>query len=431
MKLNIQHLGTFYEMAREGAGIAADRLTEMTGVDTRISVTRLDFATPGEVAEEIASDDRDAGIRVTLSDGIDGTVVVVFDDTEAMGVAEQLVNEVPPRDDGQELVTSAVAEVCQVMNSGFIDGWADVLRTHIEMSTPEYRTADSPGGLLDIDSTELEEDGLAFVFRNEVEAVDSGVSFNLEHYFLPEVDSARSLFATDSGPGIEYDKLSGFDRMAERGAEKAADYLNQETGLGADLDIHRVNFVSLEAIPESVPRDEHVSVAFNFAGTPSGHLLFLYSETAASELARVTVDNPELDAIGRDAVSEVSNIMASGLLDGWANLLDTTIDHSHPAYTRDMGAAAVDPLIVGLADKQEFAFVFDTRITTDEPSIDQSEFDIKVYIIPDAPALERALQRVDTSQIDTTAIAADINISEVSDEKLTDVDQQIEESGLQ
>lgn len=427
MRLNIGRLGTFYEMAREGAGMAADRFAAMTGVDSRVSVTRLDLTSPAAISREISRDARDGAVRVELAGGVTGEVLMLFDRAEARAVAERMVRDLPEPDG--ELADSAVAEVCQVMNSGFIDGWADVLRTEIDMSPPEYLaapTADDGSELLSAAAVDAgDDDRHAFLFRNRIEAIDIDAGLELEHYFLPEPDAARELFGGDDGPGtdgatgIEYGKLAGFDRMAERGASEATASLSAMTGIETAVDIRRVNFVSLDAIPDEVPREETVSVAFNFDGLPSGYLLFLYDEPSARELVRATVGSDELDGMGRDAIQELSNVMASGLLDGWANMLDTTIDHSAPAYSRDVGAATVDPLVVGLSADQEFAFVFDTRIEATDATVD---FD--VYIIPDEDDLERALSALDTDRVEGAETRADVAVGELSNgepERFADV----------
>jgi chemotaxis protein CheC len=112
--------------------------------------------------------------------------------------------------------------------------------------------------------------------------------------------------------------------------------------------------------------------------------------------------------------------MASGLLDGWANMLDTKIDHSTPAYAHDMGAAVVDPLIVGLVERQEFAFVFDTKIDAEDTA-----FDVDIYVIPDEDDLRDALDVLDIEQVDDASVSAeyavedaDANPEEVSGDDL-------------
>jgi chemotaxis protein CheC len=121
--------------------------------------------------------------------------------------------------------------------------------------------------------------------------------------------------------------------------------------------------------------------------------------------------------MGRDAIGEFSNVMASGFLDGWANVLDTTVEHTPPEYTRDLGAAVIDPLIVGLSRHQEFAFVFDTRIT----AADDREIDVDVYAIPDESALERALGELEVDRVADTPTKAEFDVSRVERDPDADV----------
>ncbi|MFC5970997.1 chemotaxis protein CheC [Halomarina salina] len=399
MMLDVEALGTFYEMAREGAELAAGRLTPMTEIQTRVGVTRLDFTTGPAIRAELDDGVRKVGIHVELSGGVEGTSLLLFDEESAREVAATLTEGME-----QNLTQSAVAEVSQIMNSGFVDGWADVLQTEIDVSAPEYVDGRTPDAFLDADDIAPENE-LALVFRSQIEAV--GTEFAFKHYFMPERDSVEELFERrKSGYSLEYEKLVGFDRMAHRGAETVAENLTKMTGIDMDVDIRRINFVSLDAIPEDIPAEPQVSVAFSFDGLPSGYLLFLFSERSANQLVEATVgessDGAGLSPMGQDAVQELSNIMASGMLDGWANLLETTIDHSTPTFAHDMGAAVVDPLIVGLSEGQEFAFVFDTRLK----AVD-TEFDLDIYAIPDETDLERALERLDVTDVETVEVQAE------------------------
>ncbi|WP_254536972.1 chemotaxis protein CheC [Halomarina litorea] len=405
MRLDVDALGTFYEMAREGAQLAADRLTPMTDIQARVGVTRLDFTTGEAIRAELDDDVEKVGIRVELTGGMDGTALLLFDEASAEAVAGTLTDGLDGSDEA--LTRSAIAEVSQIMNSGFVDGWADVLRTEIDVSTPDLVAGTEPEAFVDPDDVATGDD-LAVVFRSQIEAV--GTEFAFRHYFVPTAESIEALFQRrTAGYALEYEKLVGFDRMAHRGAETVAENLTKMTGIEMDVDIRRINFVSLDAIPEDVPAEPQVSVAFSFDGLPSGYLLFLFGERSARSLVSATVGESELDesgigAFGQDAVQELSNVMASGLLDGWANLLDTTIDHTTPTYAHDMGAAVVDPLIVGLSEGQEFAFVFDTRIEAVDADI---EFDLDIFAIPDEGDLERALERLEVGRVDDTPTRAE------------------------
>ncbi|WP_306057597.1 chemotaxis protein CheC [Natronococcus wangiae] len=404
MKLDVNVLGTFYRMAREGAGLAAGRLTHMTDVETRVGVTKLNFMRGREIRREFADSTQKVGVRVKLTGAIEGYSVVVFDRENALRIVETLLDGAGS-DEFDEMARSATTEVGHIMNSGFIDGWADVLEAVIDVSTPEFVEGASAEPFFgDIDDTPAEDD-LALLFQSQIETVGAEIGFS--HYLFPKRESmARLLERLRTSGGIDYDKLDGFDRMAERGAEEVAETATTLTGIDTSVEIRRLNFVSLEAIPEQIAEEMLVGVAFEFDGLPSGYLLFLFDEASAHEIADAmlptAVDEDGFGEMRTSAITELGNIMASGFLDGWANVLDTTIDHSTPEFIHDIGAAAVDPVIIQLGESQDFAFVFDTVVMADG-----KEFDCEVYAIPDEDDLERALNDLDVDRIEDAPTTAE------------------------
>ncbi|WP_255191895.1 chemotaxis protein CheC [Natronobeatus ordinarius] len=403
MRLDVNALGVFYRIAREGAGLAAGRLTRMTGVETRVGVTKLNFMRGEEIRRDFEDGSEKVGVRVKLTGGLDGHSIVVFERESAFRIVETLLSE--SSDEFDQMTQSATTEVGHIMNSGFIDGWADVLETVIDVSTPEFVAgASAEPFFADIEEAPGDDD-LALLFQSQIEAVGTEIGFS--HYLFPRQETmARLLEQLRTNEGIEYNKLDGFDRMAEQGAEEVAKTATTLTGIETNVEIRRLNFVSLETIPETVSNETLVGVAFEFDGTPSGYLLFLFDEESAYEIADAMIpmgldENEGFGEMGKSAIMELGNIMASGFLDGWANVLDTAIDHSTPEFIHDIGAAAVDPVIIQLGENQDFAFVFDTVVTADG-----REFDCDIYAIPDESDLERALNDLDVDRIDETPTTA-------------------------
>ncbi len=403
MKLDVNALGTFYRMAREGAGLAAGRLTHMTDAETRVGVTKLNFMRGQEIRRDFDDSVEKVGVRVKLTGAIEGYSIIVFEREGALRIVETLLDEAG--DEFDEMTRSAATEVGHIMNSGFIDGWADVLEAVIDVSTPEFVEGQSAEPFFgDIDEAP-DDDDLALLFQSQIETVGTEVGFS--HYLFPKRESmSRLLEQLRSSDGIDYDKLDGFDRMAERGAEEVAKTATTLTGIDTSVEIRRLNFVSLEAIPEQVADETLVGVAFEFDGMPSGYLLFLFDEESAHEIVDamvpMEVDEDGFGEMGTSAIKELGNIMASGFLDGWANVLDTTIDHSTPEFIHDIGAAAVDPVIIQLGESQDFAFVFDTVVVADG-----REFNCDVYAIPDEDDLERALNDLDVDRIEEAPTTAE------------------------
>ena len=404
MKLDVNALGTFYRIAREGAGLAAGRLTRMTDVETQVGVTKLNFMRGAEIRQDFEDGNEKVGVRVELTGGLEGHSIIVFDRESALHIVETLIAGAD-YEEFDEMARSATTEVGHIMNSGFVDGWADVLETVIDVSTPEFVTGVTAEPFFgDLEGAATGDD-LALLFQSHIEAVGTEISFR--HYLFPDHDSMAGLLERlRTSEGIEYDKLDGFDRLAEQGAHEVAKTATTLTGIETRVEIRRLNFVSLEVIPEEVADEMLVGVAFEFDGMPSGYLLFLFDEESATEIVNAMVPmetkGERFDEMGRSAIKELGNIMASGFLDGWANVLDTTIDHSPPEFIHDIGAAAVDPVVIGLGENQDFAFVFDTVVVADG-----QEFDCEIYAIPDEDDLERALNNLDVDRVEETPTTAE------------------------
>ncbi len=408
MKLDVNALGTFHRIAREGATLAAGRLTRLADVDTQVGVTKLNFMRGSELRREFEDGER-VGIRVALSGGLEGHSLVVFDRESALRIVGILLEETEEFDGMTE---SAITEVGHIINGGHVDGWADVLETVVDVSTPEFVEGSGPEPFFEgIDDAPTGDD-LAILFRSRIEAVGTEIGF--DHYLFPDRSSMATLLdRIRTGEGVAYDKLEGFDRMAERGADEVAETVTTMTGIETAVEIRRLNFVALETIPRTVPDERLVGIAFEFDGTPSGYLLFLFDEESAHAVVDAMVpggaDGEGFDGMARSAITELGNIMASGFLDGWANVLGTTIDHSPPEFVHDIGAAAVDPIVVKLGERQEFAFVFDTVITADG-----RELDCEVYAIPDERDLERALDDLEVDRVEEAPTTAEFDSVEGS-----------------
>jgi chemotaxis protein CheC len=90
----------------------------------------------------------------------------------------------------------------------------------------------------------------------------------------------------------------------------------------------------------------------------------------------------------RSAIQEIGNIMTSGFIDGWANVLETTIDISTPTFTYGPGSGMVDEL-VGDRDSQ-MSLMFDSRVH----ALD-SDIDVTVYTFPQLEELVGLMQKIE------------------------------------
>jgi len=386
----------------------------MLGVETQLGVTKLNFMRGQEIRRDFEDSTEKVGVRVKLTGAIEGYSVVVFERENAFRIVETLLAEADPDADvntdvGEitefdEMTESAATEVGHIINSGFIDGWADVLEAVIDVSTPEFVEGQSAEPFFgDIDEAPGDDD-LALLFQSRIETVGTEVGFS--HYLSRNASRWRRS-SSDCEPARASSTTNSTASTGwPSGAEEVAKTATTLTGIDTSVEIRRLNFVSLESIPEQVANEKLVGVAFEFDGMPSGYLLFLFDEESAHEIVDamvpMEVDEDGFGEMGTSAIKELGNIMASGFLDGWANVLDTTIDHSPPEFIHDIGAAAVDPVIIQLGENQDFAFVFDTVVMADG-----REFDCEVYAIPDESDLERALNNLDVDRIEEAPTTAE------------------------
>jgi chemotaxis protein CheC len=90
----------------------------------------------------------------------------------------------------------------------------------------------------------------------------------------------------------------------------------------------------------------------------------------------------------RSAIRETGSIVTSGFIDGWADVLETTIEISKPAFTFGPGSGMVDELVGGRAGA--VALMFDSQVRASE-----ADLDVTVYTFPRLEELVGLMQRIE------------------------------------
>jgi len=202
--------------------------------------------------------------------------------------------------------------------------------------------------------------------------------------------------STDDTRNLKVDirKLNLFNQMAKEGANTVADHLNQMTGMHTEMEITKTNFLDIEDIKTHVGHDKQVGTHIELTEPPHGHILFLFGAPSAKKLAagmlgdRADPADSGFSDMERSAVQEIGNIMTSGFIDGWANVLNTTIDISTPKFTYGTGSKMVDELVGSRRD--EMALVFDSRVHAREANVE-----VKVYTFPELEELVSLMQQIE------------------------------------
>jgi chemotaxis protein CheC len=195
---------------------------------------------------------------------------------------------------------------------------------------------------------------------------------------------------------LDIRKLGLFNRMAKEGGNTVASHLSDMTGMDTEMEITKINFIAVEDIKRGVGAEEQIGINIELLEPPHGHVLFLLQAEDAKALASGMIgdmDGADPDADGftemkRSAIREIGNIVTSGFIDGWADVLETTIEISTPALTFGPGSEMVDELVGGLAGA--VALMFDSQVRASE-----ADLDVTVYTFPRLEELVGLMQRIE------------------------------------
>ena len=396
MRVDVQALDTFNRLAHEGAQAATRSMAQMTGIDAEVEVTRITLVDRAEVGEALSTSEY-TGVEFGFEGALSGETVLVFD----AGQTDEIVEAMMPGASADEsMARSAVGEIGNIMMSGFIDGWAEYLGAAIDHTPPTY--VEGTGSAILPEVPETDDHDQVFVFRSEIEWEGEDVSFFI--YMLPEYEPMADLMAEHAdaaADGIPIEKLAVFNRMNRQGSERTAANVEQMAGIETTAEVSRISFIAIEDVPKQFDEETYVGTAVEFTGVPSGFLLVLFDEqsaiTVAEELMPVEMDSDELSEQHKMAIEELGNIMTSGFVDGWANVLQQPVEHTPPRLVHDMGRAIVDPLAAQLGQHQRHAFVIDSKMKTEDV-----EFECEIHALPNEAELREALETLDVSRADET-----------------------------
>ena len=383
MKVDIRELGQFNHLASQGAERAARSLSQLTGVGMDVEVTDVSLVTENVLAETFTGKSF-VGVELGLEGGLEGETVLAFERERALMLQDLLLQATGSSD---ELAQSSVTELGNIMIGGFIDGWANHLGEAINMTPPKYTEAVGPRILPD-QAIEAAKNHGVFLFESKLTAMDVDLDFSI--YMLPEYRQFVELLSGNEGNQIPVNRLSAFEDLAKEGAGNAADQIAMMTGLDTDVEVSRLRFVPLKGVPRQIGDERFVGVVFELTGLPSGYLVVLFDEASAQTVASSMMpgDSAEegIGTMTEGAIKELGNIMTSGFIDGWANVLGTSIEHTPPNFVHDMGSSIMSPVVGKLGKQQEYAFVIDSTI-----EIDGRQGRCDIYALPNERELARAL----------------------------------------
>ncbi|MFW6458461.1 MAG: chemotaxis protein CheC [Halodesulfurarchaeum sp.] len=180
---------------------------------------------------------------------------------------------------------------------------------------------------------------------------------------------------------IDIRRLSDVNRLAKAGAETVAEHLTQLTGVETEMQITKINVLDIEDLGPHLGTDRRVGVNVPLLEHPHGSVLILFDDDSAKTLAHTMVGGegdgtPGYSEMERSAIKEVGNIMTSGFIDGWANVLGRTIDISTPQLLRARGERIVEHSVD--SGEHDIALLFDSTLKAPDVNVEAT-----IYTFPD------------------------------------------------
>jgi chemotaxis protein CheC len=208
---------------------------------------------------------------------------------------------------------------------------------------------------------------------------------------------------------VDVRKLEIFNRVSKEGSRRVAESLSQMSGLNAEIEVAKINLLHMEDVKTHLGDEEAVGIHVELTESPYGYVLFLLGPADSKRLAQSMIPGESDSESGfsdmeRSAMQEIGNIMTSGYIDGWANVLDTTINMGTPTFTYGPSHKIIEQM--GGWPDEEIVFVLDSEITTGDANVD-----LTVYTFPQVKELVELVQNID--------LETDVQADSVADESIT------------
>jgi chemotaxis protein CheC len=187
LRIDLNKLIKLNQIAKEGARNVASNLSQMLGIDVEMKVAKIEFVDLGDLPETIG-DEEIVGVYLMFNGMVSGFLVVLFPTYSAKKIANLLLQGIGENggDDFSEMDISAISEVGNIITSSFIDGWANVLKSKIDISTPQT-VHDLGSAVIDPVLIEIGRDfDNAFVFNSLIHARNEDIK--CEIYVFPELN---------------------------------------------------------------------------------------------------------------------------------------------------------------------------------------------------------------------------------------------------
>ena len=193
---------------------------------------------------------------------------------------------------------------------------------------------------------------------------------------------------------VDIRKLSFINEMAKVGTNGVADNMSKLTGQDAQMEVTKTNFVDVADIESQLDGGKRVGVRVRLLNPPHGHILILFPEASAKKITAIMLDDVVDDMsdvsgkMARSAVEEMGNMMASGFIDGWADVLGRVIDIAAPQLVY----APTEDIVTRTANlgDDDLALFFDSDL-----SVPSYQIEAEIYAFPELEEFVEMVNEID------------------------------------
>ena len=191
-------------------------------------------------------------------------------------------------------------------------------------------------------------------------------------------------------------QLDALREIGNIGAGNSATALSQIINKKIDMNVPKVAFVPIEAVPDLVggPDVIVVGIFLRVYGKAPSNILFLMPQKSAFYLVDTLLGKPKgatktLDGMDESALKEIGNILSGAYLNAFFNFTHISMLPSIPAMTMDMAGAILNVVLVQLGQMGDKAMVIETEFLSEEEGINGHFF-----LVPDPGSLGTLVKAV-------------------------------------
>jgi chemotaxis protein CheC len=181
---------------------------------------------------------------------------------------------------------------------------------------------------------------------------------------------------------VELRALRDINRLADASAATVRGHIEQMAGVEATVSVTGLTFLAPDDLGQHLGTAQTYAATVPIESRPHGVFCLNFGEEGGAALAEQmtgTAIAGNLSGIQKSALKELTNILASGFLDGMANTLETEIIHGPPTIYHDAGPGIADE-ITRSGGERSILVIVNTSVAL--PAL--TETPVTFYLIPAA-----------------------------------------------